>query len=78
MNDTNATQIDGGGVDLKWIREQWDGTLTVKGIQNLEDAKKAADLGADAILPTQKTLKHLMYLYKFKMLSKTQVRDKAR
>ena len=36
--------------DLKWIREQWDGTLTVKGIQNLEDAKKAAKLGADAIL----------------------------
>ena len=36
--------------DLKWIRQQWDGTLTVKGIQNLEDAKKAAKLGADAIL----------------------------
>jgi isopentenyl diphosphate isomerase/L-lactate dehydrogenase-like FMN-dependent dehydrogenase len=36
--------------DLKWIREQWDGTLTVKGIQNLEDAKLAAELGADAIL----------------------------
>ena len=36
--------------DLKWIREQWDGTLTVKGIQNLEDGKKAAELGADAIL----------------------------
>jgi L-lactate dehydrogenase (cytochrome) len=36
--------------DLKWIREQWDGTLTVKGIQNLEDAKMAAKLGADAIL----------------------------
>ena len=36
--------------DLKWIREQWDGTLTVKGIQNLEDAKMAAQLGADAIL----------------------------
>ncbi|CAB4991885.1 unannotated protein [freshwater metagenome] len=36
--------------DLKWIRKQWDGTLTVKGIQNLEDAKKAAKLGADAIL----------------------------
>lgn len=36
--------------DLKWIREQWDGTLTIKGIQNLEDAKKAASLGADAIL----------------------------
>jgi isopentenyl diphosphate isomerase/L-lactate dehydrogenase-like FMN-dependent dehydrogenase len=36
--------------DLKWIREQWDGTLTVKGIQNLEDAKKAANFGADAVL----------------------------
>jgi len=36
--------------DLKWIREQWDGTLTVKGIQNLEDGKRAAELGADAIL----------------------------
>jgi isopentenyl diphosphate isomerase/L-lactate dehydrogenase-like FMN-dependent dehydrogenase len=36
--------------DLEWIRQQWDGTLTVKGIQNLEDAKKAAKLGADAIL----------------------------
>jgi L-lactate dehydrogenase (cytochrome) len=36
--------------DLKWIRKQWDGTLTVKGIQNLDDAKMAAKLGADAIL----------------------------
>lgn len=36
--------------DLKWIRKQWNGTLTVKGIQNLEDAKKAASLGADAII----------------------------
>jgi isopentenyl diphosphate isomerase/L-lactate dehydrogenase-like FMN-dependent dehydrogenase len=36
--------------DLKWIRKQWDGTLTVKGIQNLEDAKMAAELGADAVL----------------------------
>jgi L-lactate dehydrogenase (cytochrome) len=36
--------------DLSWIRQQWDGTLTVKGIQNLDDAKKAASLGADAII----------------------------
>ena len=36
--------------DLKWIREQWNGTLTVKGIQNLDDAKKSAELGADAVL----------------------------
>ena len=36
--------------DLQWIRKQWNGTLTVKGIQNLDDAKKAAELGADAVL----------------------------
>jgi len=36
--------------DLKWVREQWKGTLTVKGIQTLEDAKKCAANGADAIL----------------------------
>ena len=36
--------------DLKWLRKQWDGTLTVKGIQNLEDGKKAAAAGADAII----------------------------
>lgn len=36
--------------DFKWVREQWDGNLIVKGIQNLEDGKKAAKLGADAIL----------------------------
>ena len=41
--------------DLKWIRQQWKGTLTIKGVQNVDDAKKAADLGvsvadaADAI-----------------------------
>jgi L-lactate dehydrogenase (cytochrome) len=36
--------------DLKWIREQWKGTLTIKGIQNIDDAKKVAGLGADAVL----------------------------
>lgn len=36
--------------DLKWIRKQWDGNLTIKGIQNLEDAKMAAKFGADAVL----------------------------
>ena len=36
--------------DLKWIRKQWDGNLIVKGVQNLEDAKLAAKLGADAVL----------------------------
>ena len=36
--------------DLKWVREQWKGNLIVKGVQNLEDAKKSAELGADAVL----------------------------
>ncbi|MEY4967424.1 MAG: hypothetical protein RIQ73_123 [Actinomycetota bacterium] len=36
--------------DLKWIRSQWDGKLTVKGIQTVEDAKKSANCGADAII----------------------------
>jgi isopentenyl diphosphate isomerase/L-lactate dehydrogenase-like FMN-dependent dehydrogenase len=36
--------------DLKWIREQWDGKLSIKGIQTVEDAKIAAKYGADAII----------------------------
>lgn len=36
--------------DLKWIREQWDGSLTVKGIQNVEDAIRCANFGVDAIV----------------------------
>lgn len=36
--------------DLKWIRKQWKGKLTVKGIQTVDDAKAAAKAGADAIL----------------------------
>jgi isopentenyl diphosphate isomerase/L-lactate dehydrogenase-like FMN-dependent dehydrogenase len=36
--------------DLKWIRQQWKGTLTVKGIQNVEDAKRCAKYGVDAVL----------------------------
>ena len=36
--------------DLEWVRSNWNGTLTIKGIQNIEDAKKAAKYGADAII----------------------------
>ena len=36
--------------DLKWIRQQWKGKLTVKGIQNVEDAKRCAKYGVDAVL----------------------------
>ena len=36
--------------DLKWVRKQWKGTLTIKGIQTLEDAKRCAKYGVDAVL----------------------------
>ena len=36
--------------DLAWLRKQWDGNLIVKGIQTLEDAKRAARAGADAVI----------------------------
>ena len=35
--------------DLKWIRQNWNGKLVVKGIQNIEDAKLAVAAGADAV-----------------------------
>ena len=36
--------------DLEWLREQWGGNLIVKGIQTLDDAKRAARAGADAVI----------------------------
>jgi L-lactate dehydrogenase (cytochrome) len=35
--------------DLEWLRTQWQGSLVVKGIQRLDDAKAATAAGADAI-----------------------------
>lgn len=36
--------------DVKWLRQQWQGRLVIKGILSPEDAKKAQDRGADAIV----------------------------
>jgi isopentenyl diphosphate isomerase/L-lactate dehydrogenase-like FMN-dependent dehydrogenase len=36
--------------DIPWIRERWDGPLVVKGILTGEDARRAVDAGADAIV----------------------------
>lgn len=36
--------------DLAWLRAQWDGPIVVKGIQTLEDARRAVDHGADALV----------------------------
>jgi L-lactate dehydrogenase (cytochrome) len=35
--------------DLAWIKDQWPGKVVVKGVQNLADARKLADLGVDGI-----------------------------
>lgn len=35
--------------DLAWIKDQWPGKLVVKGVQNLDDAKKLAAMGVDGI-----------------------------
>ncbi len=36
--------------DLSWIRAQWPGKVVVKGVQNLDDARRLADIGVDAIV----------------------------
>lgn len=36
--------------DVKWIRQRWDGKLIIKGIMDAEDAKLAAQSGADALI----------------------------
>jgi L-lactate dehydrogenase (cytochrome)/glycolate oxidase len=36
--------------DLAWIREQWPGKVSVKGVQTVADAVRLADAGVDAIV----------------------------
>ncbi|MGH3345641.1 MAG: alpha-hydroxy acid oxidase [Nocardioides sp.] len=36
--------------DLAWIRDQWPGKVVVKGVQTVDDARRCADLGVDAVL----------------------------
>src|ERR1700744_1968258 len=36
--------------DFAWIKEKWGGPLIIKGILDVEDAKAAAESGADAII----------------------------
>jgi L-lactate dehydrogenase (cytochrome) len=36
--------------DVEWIKNRWGGKLIIKGIQDVEDAKLAADSGADALI----------------------------
>lgn len=36
--------------DLAWVRHHWPGEVIIKGIQTIEDARLAADYGADGIV----------------------------
>jgi len=36
--------------DVQWIKRRWGGKLILKGIQDVEDARLAADSGADALI----------------------------
>jgi L-lactate dehydrogenase (cytochrome) len=36
--------------DLEWLRSFWDGPLIIKGVQTVDDARRVADAGADAIV----------------------------
>jgi len=36
--------------DVAWIKERWGGKLIIKGILDVEDARMAAETGADAII----------------------------
>jgi L-lactate dehydrogenase (cytochrome) len=36
--------------DVEWIKKRWGGKLILKGIMDVEDAKLAADSGADAMI----------------------------
>jgi isopentenyl diphosphate isomerase/L-lactate dehydrogenase-like FMN-dependent dehydrogenase len=36
--------------DLQWMREQWKGSLVVKGLVTADDARRALDAGVDGII----------------------------
>jgi L-lactate dehydrogenase (cytochrome) len=36
--------------DLKWIRAQWKGPIAIKGLLTAEDARRAVDGGAEAVV----------------------------
>jgi L-lactate dehydrogenase (cytochrome) len=36
--------------DLGWLREAWDGPIVIKGVHTADDARRAADAGASAVV----------------------------
>lgn len=52
LSDFIARQFDPSlsWSDIAWFREHWSGTIVVKGIQSVEDARLAADHGVDGVM----------------------------
>ena len=36
--------------DVEWLAERWDGPLVIKGVQTVDDCRRAADSGATAVM----------------------------
>lgn len=36
--------------DVEWVKKQWGGKLVIKGIMEIDDAQRAVDFGADALV----------------------------
>jgi L-lactate dehydrogenase (cytochrome) len=51
LSDYINTQFDPSlsWADVDWLRSVWDGPIVLKGIQRVEDAVRAAEVGVDAI-----------------------------
>ena len=52
LSEWTASQFDPrlSWADVEWIKNRWGGKLILKGIQDVEDARLAADSGADALV----------------------------
>jgi len=52
LSEWTARQFDPAlsWADVEWIKKRWGGTLILKGIQDVEDARLAVDSGADALI----------------------------
>jgi L-lactate dehydrogenase (cytochrome) len=52
LSEWTATQFDPAlsWADVEWVKKRWGGKLILKGIMDVEDARHAADSGADALI----------------------------
>jgi L-lactate dehydrogenase (cytochrome) len=52
LAEWTATQFDPAlsWADIEWVKRRWGGKLVLKGILDVEDARLAADSGADALI----------------------------